>query len=444
MHALRALALLAPLLWSCAAPSLNSRHHEQQDAWRRAAPARAASDHLFAGQAALERRALVAAVLARNPSIDAARWAWRAALARYPQETALEDPMLEYGVAPLSLGSSRVSTGQRGVLSQAIPFPGKLALRGEIALAEADAAASDFAAVRLRLATLASLLFDEYYLVERKLGVNEAHRTLLAELREVAVARYEAGTASQQDPLEAELEEAELLHRDVALRADRALAAGQINALLHRAPELALPPPPTALEARAETSETREALVARALAEGPEPRAAAARVAAREAGVALARREFLPDLRVMGTYDSFWEESEFRPMLGVELNLPLRRARRHAAVDEAEASLEQAKSERASTDDRVRFAVERSLERLRETHHALGIVRDRMLPAARDRLDAARAAFETGQADFSTVIGAERTLRDAELAHEETLVELSRRHAELARAVGALPGGATP
>src|SRR5688500_15958691 len=106
MHALRALALLAPLLWSCAGPSLGSRHHEQQDAWRRAAPAQAASDDLFAGQATLDRRALVAAVLARNPSIDAARWAWRASLSRYPQETALEDPMLEYSLAPASVGAS--------------------------------------------------------------------------------------------------------------------------------------------------------------------------------------------------------------------------------------------------------------------------------------------------------------------------------------------------
>ena len=444
MHALRALALLAPLLWSCAGPDLTSRHRDQEDAWRRAAPAQSASDDLFAGHAALDRQALIAAVLARNPSIGAARWAWRAALARYPQETALDDPMLEYGVAPLSLGSSRVDTAQRAVLSQAIPFPGKLALRGEIALAEADAAASDFAAVRLRLATLASLLFDEYYLVERKLGVNEAHRTLLAELREIAVARYEAGTASQQDPLEAELEEAELLHRDVMLRADRAITADQINALLHRSPELPLPPPPETLEARAATSEPREALVAHALAKRPELRAAEARVAAREAAVALAQREFLPDLRLMGTYDSFWEESELQPMLGVELNLPLRRARRHAAVAEAEASLEQARSERAGTDDQVRLSVGRALERLAEAHHALEIVRDRKLPAARDRVDAARAAFETGQSDFSALVDAERTLRDAELDQEETLVELSRRHAELARAVGALPGGAIP
>jgi outer membrane protein TolC len=449
MHALRALALLAPLVWGCAGPSQTTRHRALEDAWHRAAPAEAGraddpfaprADDPFAGHATLDRRALIDAVLARNPSIESARWAWRAALARHPQETSLDDPMLEYEVAPRSLTSSRVEDAHRAVLAQAFPFPGKLSLRGEIALAEAEAAARDHAAVRLRLATLASLLFDEHYLVARKLEVNDVHRALLAELREIAVARYEAGEAAQQDPLEAELEQADLLHRDVALRADQRIVAEQLNALLHRAPGLPLPPPPPALEPPP-PAEPREALLARALAERPELGAAEARVRARESAVALARREYFPDFRLLGGWDGMEEEDEMRPLVGLELNLPLQRARRAAALDEAKASLEQARSEQRALGDQVQLAVERALERLAEGHHALEIFRDHTLPAARDRVTSARVAFETGQRDFSTVIDAERRLRDAELGYEEAVVEVSRRHAELARATGALPGG---
>jgi outer membrane protein, heavy metal efflux system len=441
MHALRALALLAPLLWGCAGPSQTNRHRALEDAWLRAAPAEAGrADDPFAGHATLDRRALIDAVLARNPSIESARWAWRAALARHPQETSLDDPMLEYEVAPRSLTSSRVEDAHRAVLAQAFPFPGKLALRGEVALAEAEAAARDHAAVRLRLATLASLLFDEHYLVARRLEVNDVHRALLAELREIAVARYEAGEAAQQDPLEAELEQADLLHRDAVLRADQRIVAEQLNALLHRAPGLPLPPPPLALE-ELPSPEPREALLARALAERPELHAAEARVRARESAVALARREYLPDFRLMGGWDGMEEIDEMRPMVGLALNLPLRLARRAGALDEAKASLEQARSERSALGDQVQLAVERALARLAEAHHALDVFRDHTLPAARDRVTSARVAFETGQRDFSTLIDAERRLRDAELGYEEAVVEVSRRHAELARATGALPGG---
>jgi outer membrane protein TolC len=270
--------------------------------------------------------------------------------------------------------------------------------------------------------------------------VNDVHRALLAELREIAVAHYEAGTAAQQDPLEAELEQAELLHRDIALRADQRIVVEQLNALLHRAPGPPLPAPPPALEVQA-AAEPREALRARALAERPELHAAEARVRARESAVALARREYLPDFRLLGAYDTIWQENDLQPMLGLELNVPLRLARRRAALDEAKASLEAARSERSALGDQVQLSVERALERLAEAHHALDIFRDHLLPAARDRVTSARAAFETGQSDFSTVIDAERRLRDAELGHEEAVVEVSRRHAELARATGALPGG---
>ncbi|HVV88673.1 MAG TPA: hypothetical protein VHE35_36765, partial [Kofleriaceae bacterium] len=52
---------------------------------------------------ALDRGALVAAVLARNPDVAAARDGLRAALAEVDRAGALDDPSLAYQVAPLSV-----------------------------------------------------------------------------------------------------------------------------------------------------------------------------------------------------------------------------------------------------------------------------------------------------------------------------------------------------
>jgi outer membrane protein TolC len=183
----------------------------------------------------------------------------------------------------------------------------------------------------------------------------------------------------------------------------------------------------------------RAAVLARALEQRPDLLASEQRVRAREAAMDLARREFLPDLKLMGVYDTFWAESELQPMLAVELNLPLRLTRRYAALEEAEASLERERSERASLDDEVRLSVASALDRVDEAHHLFALYRDRLLPAARDQVEAARAAFETGRSDFPAVIEAERSLRNIELDAEEALTNLSRREAELARATGALP-----
>jgi outer membrane protein TolC len=440
-------ALFAALLLAsgCSAgPGLGARHRalaadlaalEETPAAPLAPAAAAAESDPFSGASSLEREPLVAEVLRRNQSLRAARFAWSAALARFPQVTALEDPMLGYGVAPRALddGAHRVD------LRQAFPFPGKLRLRGEIALAEAEAAAHDFAAARLRLATMASLLFDDYYLAARALEVNHHHREILAELRAVAAARYEAGEVSAQAPLQAEFELVELERAALALETAQALVTAQLNGLLHRDAVLPLPPPPLVLEVADPGALDLAREIEAALAARPELRAAEARVRAGEAAVGAARREFLPDFAVTAAYDGLWEVSELRPFVGLELNVPLQLGRRRAALDEARAELERARSERGGLEDEVRVAVVTSARQVGEAARALTLYRDRLLPAARDQLGAARAAFETGLESFLAVLGAEEDLRDVELGEQAALAELDRRRAELRSATGALP-----
>ncbi len=424
----------------CAPASLAARHRALEGDWQRSEPAGpgAPAELRLSGSPALERAALVEEVLRRNRSLEAARQAWRAALARYPQVVSLDDPRLGAGVAPASFGSPKVRDSYRVDLSQRLPFPGKLALRGEVALAEAEAAARDFEAVELRLAALASILFDDYTLAARAREINAEHVALLEELQEVALARYRAGEAPQQAPLQAEVELAHLAHREVALATEGRIVAEQINALLHRDPALPLPPPPPALAPAG--PEPGDPDLAAALAASPELRAAQAQVRAREAAVDLARREFLPDVTVAGAWDALWQERDLRPVVGVEIDLPLRLDRRRAALEEAHARLEGARREQERIEDEVRLGVASSVDRLREAQHLLHLSRDRLLPAARDQLEAARAGFEAGRVDFPALIEAERALRSARLGHEEALADVSRRAAELERATGIRPG----
>ena len=438
--ALLLLGLAAATACDTATPT---RYRTLSDDWRRSeATARSADagDRLFQGALFLERRELIHQVLERNPTVRAARYAWRAALARYPQVTALDDPRLGVGIAPRSIGSSRVDDAPKFDLSQKLPFPGKLRLRGEAALGEAEAAAHDHAAVRLRLATMASLLFDDYTLVARSLEINAEHIALLEEFQRIATVRYEAGEASQQDPIQAEVELTLGLHRRIVFETARRVAAEQINALLHRAPDAELPPAPARAVVPAAAADPPEQLIAQALADRPELAAAGARVAAEKARVDLARREYLPDFTVTGSYNRLWQERDLQPFVGIQLNVPLQIGRRRAAVEEAQARLEQARSHRLAIEDEVRLGVQSGADRLAEAGHVVRLFRDRLLPAAADQVAAARSGFETGRNSFLALIDAERNLRNVELGYEETLADLGRRRAELDRALGRIPG----
>lgn len=433
-----ALALVAAL---CACASTEQRsHYDALQARLERPPLEARDGDPLGGAPVLRRSALVQLVLDRNPGLDAQRAAARAALARWPQETALADPIFGYGVRPRSFGSNQVDPAQDFDLSQSLPFPGKLALRGERALAEADAAANEVDSERVQLAALASRLFDEYWLAERALEANEQQLALLTDVQGVALSRYATGRASQQDVLAAETEQAMLTHRAIELGAQRRILAERINTLLHRSPELELPVSPQELEPEPERDLDEKALIARAVENRPELRASASEVRAREADVALARREFLPDFTLRAGYEGSWQEDPLKPVIGLELNVPLQLGRRRAALEEADARLTREKSQLRKLEDRVRLQVASAVERLRESQHLLHVSRERLLPVARERVAGARAGFASGRATFLELVDAERALRSAQQAEYDARASLSVRSAELARALGETPG----
>ncbi len=434
---------LASVALACQTPA-SIRYRTLSEDWQRSAsPGERSLDSgedLFLGSAELDRRALVASVLERNPNIEVARQAWRAALARFPQATGLDDPMLGVGVAPLSFGSSQVDPGASFDLSQRLPFPGKRRLRGEAALAEAEAMGRDLETLRLQLAMLASELFDDYALAARSLEINQEHTTLLGEYQRIALSRYAAGEDSKQSVLQAEMAMTRALYERGELVSSAQVVAGRINALLHRAFDLPLPAAPRELAFPEDPADSVEGRVTRALEVHPELAAASARVAAAEARVDLAQREFLPDFTLTGAYDRRWQESDLAPFVGMQVNVPLQLGRRKAALEESRADFESTRQRRLALEDDVRLAVQSASLRLAQARHAELLVRDRLLPAAAEQVTAARTAYTAGRSSFLVLIDALRELHEIELGHQASLAQIGRRRAELDRSLGRVPG----
>ncbi len=398
-------------------------------------------DSPFAGAAQLDRRTLLATVARRNPTLDAARLAWQAAAARPAQERGLPDPMVSYRFAPGSVAGSGLRFGQEVELSQDVPLPGRRRLRGDRAAAAARGAAAEYRATLLDLLTVASQLYDDDGLASCSLAIVAQHRALLAELQQVAAGRYAAGLVPQQDPIQAELEGAKMLRRQVELEAQRETIVGRLDALLHLPADRPLPPPAREPEAPENDQPATAALVAAALAARPELAARAAAVEAEGADLALAQLAWMPDLALRGSYNSMWNEPGYRWMAGLAVNLPVRRDRLAGERAEAEARLAQAKADLAATADRIGAEVRGVAIGLQEAHHVLAIFASRLLPAARDQVQAARSGFETGRGSFLGVIDAERSLRDVELGREQAIAALHHQQAELDRALGRLPAG---
>lgn len=389
----------------------------------------------------LDRRMLIDAALATNRELEAMRQAWRAAVVEVPAAGALEDPMLDYAVAPLSIGSADARFGQRVELTQKLPFPGKRRLAADAAVAEAEAMRGDYESTRLMIAELASQLFDDAYLNARALDVNDHHRKLVEQMKKVAEARVASGRGSTQDALQAEVELGHLEHDRLMLETEGIAITARINGMLHRDPTAALPPPPSELELPVEPP-TLASIEQAAVAARPQKLAAEARVRASEANVASAERAYYPDLELMASYDSMWDLPEHRWMVGVGIEVPIQRGKRSAEVDAANARVAQARANVDRAVDEIRVDVTRAHRELVEALHVAHLYDARLLPAARAQVDAALAGFTSGTNDFPAVIQAQRGLREVELAAFRARADAWRMQAMLDRAVGRITGGA--
>ena len=406
------------------------------------------SNEAFLGQRELKLPELIGEVLARNQTLAAMRAASLAVAEQYPQARALDDPLLMSMIAPASLNSgiAGIPGNSAGYLvggAQKLPWFGKRQLRGDAALAEGRAARWDVEDARLTIIETTALAYYDYFLVEQQLALNVQNTAKLQEFHDIAVRKYESNLVQQQDVLQAEVELAELARRQIELERMGRIAVARINTLMHRPPDAYVPRPPSFLSILPVPLSAAE-LRAIAVSRRPDLAALSAKVQAEQARLKLAEKEFLPDVEVFGRYDNFWSQASLRGQVGMNMNVPLYRDKRHAAVREAQYRLSQRRAEFQQRIDDINREVQTSYEQFDESQRTVTVYREQILPAARKNVGSAFAAYEAGRGDFLRLVAAQRQLIGLQERYQESIANYHRRRVELERVVGRSFAGPWP
>ncbi len=376
------------------------------------------------------------AVVARNPTLAAMRAAEREMSARADAAGSLEDPRVGLMAAPESFGKSTVEEAYSIALSQNLSIFGQRGLRGNAARAVARSAAEEYRAAGQDLVHEARRLYFEFYAAARGADVNRELSDLVGQFRRVALQKYAAGTAGEQDALQAEVEIAMLEHQRVMLERSRRVIVAQLRALLHEEGGRDLPLPaqelgPPALGGYDVAAEST------AMKLRPELRGREALWEARQEELRLAERERFPEIAFQVQYNRFMDFPEWRTAVGVEFNLPIGWGRIGANVRAAEAGLDRAERERSAERDRVLAEITTARARVEETMHEVEIVETSVVPATERALASVRAGYEANRTDFLSLLNAERDLARARLDGYRARAERGIALADLERAVGA-------
>jgi outer membrane protein TolC len=375
----------------------------------------------------------VAEALVRNPELTAAWRRYEAARQRVTQEHSLPDPMLSAGwnangnpLPGAGLGTEPTSN-IGAMLSQTFPYPGKRDLRATMATRDADAERLQIEAARWGLVARVK---QAYYRLAAAYAVGDVlarNKALLDTLLQVSENRYAVGQAAQQDVIKAQTQLSVLELRQQRLDQERVTREGELNALLNRPggttvgrpDDLALMPFETSLEA----------LVAAATEHAPMLQRDRVMTDRAHVAVEVAHKDYKPDLTISGGYyymGAMPSMYEFR----FDLNLPLQRDRRAAAVAEQEMTFAAARS----TYDATRLALQGRLQEdylMASTSARLAtLYRDTVLPQARFGLESSLASYQTGTVDFLSVLTNFGSVLEYEMSYFD---ELTAFHTAMSR-----------
>lgn len=382
--------------------------------------------------------ALISEALARNPELVAVRKQWEAASKRVPQARSLEDPTLSvhWWNFPQSFNLGRADNTIIG-LSQAFPFPGKLALREQLATRTAEITEQALRAKERELVARLKQAYYDLFLAHKAIQIHHEQIELLRQFVEIANAKFRAGKGSQSEVLKAQVE-LSLLHQQLpVLEQRRETAAALLNTLLDRDPlsPLGIPQEPSTMPLDATFDELhRLALNAR-----PELKAAELAVRHGEQSRALALRQYYPDFNV--TFQRF-QNVQVNDGFGayVAMTIPFAfwtKAKYDAGVHETTASVEAARAQQHTLENLTRFQVKDILAKVRASEQVALLYRTTILPQATQNLEAARTAYRVGKGGFLDLIDTQRAWRGFQLEYYRALVERENRLAELEQVIGA-------
>lgn len=370
------------------------------------------------------------------PRVEAAYFAWSAAVERITPARSLPDPRLTFEADI----ADTVMSLMPGLMVD-LPGPGKLRAAGEAMAAESRASYFVFEREILRTALAVKTAYFRLQFLEESIRVEHETLRLVRDLEQLAQQQNAAGRVTLQDVLRAQIARDQVETEITNLEDSRSALIAELKSALGLGPHDPPPPIPSTFEASLGEPQPEE-LLAMALERNPSLRAMQEDVRRAEASLALARKSKVPDFSLGIEVDVKADPTMFRPSAG--MTLPIWRDK--IAAEIAAAQAEKRAAEARLDAEQVQIAAELAamLFMHREAVRNDALLREKLLPKARQSLDAARAGYVNARASFLDVIDAQRTLLEFELEGIAARTQRELALASLSLAIAGLPPAGSP
>ena len=381
---------------------------------------------LPAQETALRLDDLLKQALERNPRIRAARQEADASSFRIPQEKSLPDPMVSLGLK--NMGFPQFTVGKEimsGIglsFSQAIPFPGKLRLKGEIAEKAFERRQQVRDSVVLGVLKDVKTAYFELYALHKSIAILQEQKTLMQKALDLTETMYSVGTGVQSDVLKAQVEVSRMDEMITPMAEMITALDARLNLLLDLPADnpLGMPQDQGVESLSISLEEIRKA----AEANSPMVKEASLMVEEGAKMVDLSRKERSPNFVVEGGWDFKGRlTGMYEVMVGVEIPLYLK-TKQAKMLEESLARLASSKSGLSSTRNDVAFMLTEDFLKARSAENLIRLYKDRIIPQASLTVESSMAGYQVGKTDFLALLSDINTLFSYKMAYYRELVGL--------------------
>ena len=376
----------------------------------------------------LNLQQLIEEALKNSPDLHASAHRTSAAEYRIPQAKTLPDPMITFGYQ--NEGFNKFTYGNtdnpntQGIVAvaQTFPFPGKLALRGEAASKESESMAADYEALRLKVIAKVKEIYFDLYGTYKNIDLINERTSLYTQVEDAALARYSTGKGSQQEVLMAQTEKYMLLEKETMLRQKLETLAATMNTTVGRTADAPLGRP--ADLPRVDLTYSLSELIEMANEQSPELKSLDKKIDAAEIKVAITKKDYYPDFTITGSY--FPRGNNFEDMwsLTTTINIPIfQLTKQRQAVNEAEESLNEARSQKQSTRLMLASAVRENYAMLKTSDKLMSLYRDGLIPKSYQDVELSLSGYKTGSVGALTVITRLKAVIDYEISYWSQFAE---------------------
>jgi outer membrane protein TolC len=368
----------------------------------------------------LELQPLISEALQNNHDVWVTGAKWKASSSKVKLAGSLPDPMVMIGYQ--NEGWNQYTLGQMVgsqwmySVSQMFPFPGKRALKEEMAARDADTAEAMYRAARLGTVARVKELYYDLFQTYKELDLVRERTGLFTRIEEAALARYAAGMGQQQEVLMAQTEKYMLLEREAMLKQKRQSLEAMLTSAVGREQNAPLGKP---VEPQASTLVLSEdELVQRAVESSPEVVSREKMMRASEAGVHMAEKEYYPDVTLAawvatrgGPYEDMWSVT-------ATFNIPLYfKSRQGAALASARAMSSAALHDLAGIKAMITSSVRENVSMVRSSETLMDLYRSGLIPKTKQDFELSLSGYRNGKAEEITVVSRLKALLDYETAY---------------------------